>query len=67
MARIRWLSFGVKISCKEPKVAEDISVSWVACDNSDCAVYIRTSLKKTLEEAIEAWNARAKDIDVRTK
>ena len=52
---------------EEPKVIEDISVSWVVCDNSDCVVYARTLLKKTREEAIEAWNTRAEDIDARVK
>lgn len=52
---------------EQPKVVEDISVSWVACDNAYCTVYARTLLAKTREEAIEAWNTRAKDIDVSAK
>lgn len=52
---------------EKPKVVEDISVSWVVCDNERCMVYARTLLNKTREEAIEAWNARADAINSRAK
>ena len=43
---------------EQPKVVEDVSVSWVVCDNENCMVYARTLLKKTRGEAIEVWNRR---------